>query len=1126
MGPSPRAALALPLVILSLFASFASAVESGDFMCDARESTADTCVITALFVVADGTVLRFTRDHVRVRGSISTELAGRCEAAPETACSSDAGCTPSRCLRTGALVLEVRGTLDIAGSGQLLARGQAVAGDERGPNGGSITLGAHMLALTGTINTSAASIAGVPAGNGGHIVLAVTDAVTIETSARLDASTARGGCGGSITITAPATVALKGVVTVEGATRGGQIDVVAGDRTMISGTLQASNTDADLRTRPVCGEAPGGGTIRVRAREIELRGSARARGKEGAGGVIDFEAERTLIVDSTVGSTALSVSGGGFDAVQPGGLVTLTATAGDIAIRNGTLDADGQSGGQGSDAGAFIIKASGALRCLVGDTPCASAAACAPGDVCVERWGTIEIAAPLSAAGGAGAGFGCAACAIQGTGSVRVSGPIDVGGGRQFGGAGKLTITAGGDLTVGPGAIAASAADGGDVILLAGERTGTAANVGGALRIVSGTRVGALARDPDGAAGSIQVEGCDVTIEPGAVLDASLERGGGGESGRIEVTAREHLGVESLAVVRALPEGSVTLSHRAGASVAPDALVEPTGALVEDPALEPCPTCGNGVTDPSEECDGPDSCAGGQVCVPPGSAEACTCADTCGTIPGIQSGEECDGGDLGGRTCADLGFPGGVLACTPECTLDTSGCLTAVCGDGLVGPEEVCDVGGIGGAPPSFGGETCETLGFRGGGELTCTSDCGAVVAVPHCASTVAIACLDAAHCPDGEACVAGCVQCGNGFVDLGEECDDGIDNGSGPNRCRDDCRAPACGDATLDFPNCSGDPDVSCADDRDCPAAETCVAGERCDLGSALCLGGERNGEPCCRESDCPGGDCSGDGCEANRDDVPGCCRCSCTQEACGNGVTEEGEECDDGNRVGGDCCSPVCRYELAGGTCPDEGNPCTDDRCDGTGTCAHDPNALACDDGDACTTADVCREGACTGGAPVDCDDGDRCTADRCTADTGCVHEPIAECCHTVVDCFDGDICTVDRCDADGVCVNPSFGFIDARTALEASFVVDQCLGQDLPARFGRLLGKANAFLDRAAGASDVRRRDRFLTRARRRLRTAIRAAGAAGGRNVTGSCASNLANVVRSALERTACLRRASF
>ena len=510
--------------------------------------------------------------------------------------------------------------------------------------------------------------------------------------------------------------------------------------------------------------------------------------------------------------------------------------------------------------------------------------------------------------------------------------------------------------------------------------------------------------------------------------------------------------------------------------------------------------------------------------MPPGSVDACTCADTCGTIPGIQSGEECDGADLGGETCEGLGFPGGVLTCAADCTLDPSGCQAAVCGDGLVAPDEACDVGGIAGAVPTFAGETCETLGFPEGGALACTTDCRAIVAVPHCVTSVAVACLDSSDCPGGQACVAGCVQCGNGFVDEGEECDEGGANGSGPNRCRDDCRVPLCGDGTVDFPHCSGDPEVPCDDDRDCAAGQTCAAGERCDEGSAVCLGGARNGAPCCRESDCPDGNCSGDGCEANRDDVPGCCRCDCTQAACGNGVIDDGEECDDGNREAGDCCSPACRFEPAGSSCAGDANPCTDDRCDGAATCVHDANTSSCDDGDECTTNDVCFERACVGGTPLDCDDGDRCTTDGCAPASGCVHTPILGCCRVLADCFDGNICTVDRCDA-GVCSNQPFGFTDARSAVEASLVVAPCLGQSLPARLGRLLGKAGGFIDRARDASDARRRDRFIARARHRLRTAVRAANRASRRGVTGTCASALVDVVRSALERTECLKRAS-
>lgn len=43
-----------------------------------------------------------------------------------------------------------------------------------------------------------------------------------------------------------------------------------------------------------------------------------------------------------------------------------------------------------------------------------------------------------------------------------------------------------------------------------------------------------------------------------------------------------------------------------------------------------------------------------------------------------------------------------------------------------------------------------------------------------------------------------------------------------------------------------------------------------------------------------------------------------SCVPHACGNGILESGEECDDGNLAAGDGCSPVCTIELAsiGGT------------------------------------------------------------------------------------------------------------------------------------------------------------------------------------------------------------------
>src|SRR4249920_105913 len=36
-----------------------------------------------------------------------------------------------------------------------------------------------------------------------------------------------------------------------------------------------------------------------------------------------------------------------------------------------------------------------------------------------------------------------------------------------------------------------------------------------------------------------------------------------------------------------------------------------------------------------------------------------------------------------------------------------------------------------------------------------------------------------------------------------------------------------------------------------------------------------------------------------------------------CGNHVIELGEQCDDGNTLGGDCCSPSCQFESSSTVC-----------------------------------------------------------------------------------------------------------------------------------------------------------------------------------------------------------------
>jgi|GEM_PF-890325 len=144
------------------------------------------------------------------------------------------------------------------------------------------------------------------------------------------------------------------------------------------------------------------------------------------------------------------------------------------------------------------------------------------------------------------------------------------------------------------------------------------------------------------------------------------------------------------------------------------------------------PFCGDGLLNqPGEACDG--GALGGQTCEGLGlgagtlacsaqctfDTSGCSAPPVCGDGIRNQDFEVCDGGDLGGATCTGLGFSTGTLACQPDCLLfDTSGCVTEpVCGDGVVNrPSESCDLSDLNGV-------TCETLGL-GGGLLQCAADC------------------------------------------------------------------------------------------------------------------------------------------------------------------------------------------------------------------------------------------------------------------------------------------------------------------------------------------------------------------------------------------------------------------
>ncbi|MCA9634959.1 MAG: DUF4215 domain-containing protein [Myxococcales bacterium] len=144
--------------------------------------------------------------------------------------------------------------------------------------------------------------------------------------------------------------------------------------------------------------------------------------------------------------------------------------------------------------------------------------------------------------------------------------------------------------------------------------------------------------------------------------------------------------------------------------------------------------------------------------------------------------------------------------------------------------------------------------------------------------------------------------MCGDGQVDMGEECDDGENNGD-DKACTSECTNNVCGDGYV----LAG---VEECDDGNDDNADECVEGCK----TASC------GDSFLHE----GNEQCDDGNIVDSDE----CTATCTIATCGDGVLQEGvDECDDGNKVNADECSLLCHnppisVQIApGGTTPLEG-------------------------------------------------------------------------------------------------------------------------------------------------------------------------------------------------------------
>ncbi len=330
-------------------------------------------------------------------------------------------------------------------------------------------------------------------------------------------------------------------------------------------------------------------------------------------------------------------------------------------------------------------------------------------------------------------------------------------------------------------------------------------------------------------------------------------------------------------------------------------------------------SCGDGVVDPGEECDGD---VGGHTCSSLGhyrldgvlgcaadcSFDRSDCGGRCGdNVVDPLEGEECDLTNLNGTSCVTLGFSGGALTCTGDCRFDTGACVN-LCGNGIRDTGEACDDGNdddgdgcdascavehgwtCSDATPSvcqttcqdgiaagteacdqddFAGATCQTYGYHAGA-LACSGTCEVVLD----------GCLAAGRC--GDSVVQDAYEACDGAELDGGTCE-GLGYHGGNLACGDDC--------AYDVTDCAlvgrcGDGALQEAHGESCDGA---------DLGAATCLSlGWYGGALAC-DDEC--------GYDTTDCQVFG---------TCGDGLLQaaHGESCD-GAALGGQTCVALGHYD-----------------------------------------------------------------------------------------------------------------------------------------------------------------------------------------------------------------------
>lgn len=157
----------------------------------------------------------------------------------------------------------------------------------------------------------------------------------------------------------------------------------------------------------------------------------------------------------------------------------------------------------------------------------------------------------------------------------------------------------------------------------------------------------------------------------------------------------------------------------------------------------------------------PGQCPSGLKCQAYGGGQFCG-ADNGNTQTGqcgnnkAETGEGCDGTDLGGKTCKDAGYTGGILKCTDKCSLDTSECTGSTgvkkkYGERCVTPTDCA------------AGLTCLKIPGTTGSFCTTSCDNGAKCPQNPPNAACILQTTEGKYC--GWICVPGSIPCPNGLT-------------------------------------------------------------------------------------------------------------------------------------------------------------------------------------------------------------------------------------------------------------------------------------------------------------------------------------------------------------------------